>query len=316
VDATVSIDRIAEAAAVIDPVFRDTPQFCCEAISDRLGLETVLKVECVNPIRSFKGRGSDYLVHRLGPEGGGLVCASAGNFGQGMAYACRKAGRRLTVFASTSANQLKLERMRALGAVVVTEGEDFDAAKDAARRHASGTRDLYVEDGSMAPIAEGAGTIGVELTRMAEPLDDVFIPLGNGALANGLGTWMRRFAPRARLIAVCAAGAPAMRLSWQQKRPVEAPVATIADGMAVRVPIPEALEVLDGAVDEVMLVTDAEMIAAMKLLFVHAGLVVEPAGAAGMAAIMQRAVELKGRRVATPLCGGNLTDRQIRDWLY
>ena len=309
------MDRVEEAARVIDPVFRDTPQFLSEPISDSLGVQVVLKVECVNPIRSFKGRGADYLLFRLAPDSGGLVCASAGNFGQGMAYACRKRGRRLTVYAAGSANPLKLERMRALGAEVVVEGADFDAAKDSARRHAERTGEQYVEDGLMAPVTEGAATIAIELSRMGDPLDAIFIPLGNGALANGVGTWFKHFSPRTKVVAVSAAGAPAMQRSWQEGRPVSAPITTIADGIAVRVPVPEALQILRGAVDEVMLVSDADMLAAMKLLFTRAGLVVEPAGAAGMAAIMQRAGDMKSLRVATPLCGGNLTDQQLRDWL-
>src|SRR6202011_4590103 len=146
-DASISLDRIREAAEVVDPVFRNTPQFVCEAISDRLGVTTVLKVESVNPIRSFKGRGTDYLLDRLGRQPGGLVCASAGNFGQGMAYAARKRGVRLTVFAALTANPLKVDRMRALGANVILEGEDFDEAKDCALRHATESGALYVEDG-------------------------------------------------------------------------------------------------------------------------------------------------------------------------
>jgi threonine dehydratase len=315
-DSSISIGRIEEAAAVIDPVFRDTPQFLSEAISERLGVGTVLKVECVNPIRSFKGRGACYLMHLLGHDGGEIVCASAGNFGQGMAYACRQAGRRLTVFAAATANPLKLERMRSLGADVVVSGEDFDAAKDLAKRHAQQTGQRYIEDGKQSAIAEGAGTIGLELTRMTDPLDAIFVPLGNGALANGVGSWFKHFAPATRVIAVCAVGAPAMSLSWQAGRAVSAPISTIADGIAVRVPVPEALESLRTTVDEVMTVSDQEILPAMRLLFAHMGLVVEPAGAAGMAAIMQRSREFAGRRVATPLCGGNLTDQQVREWLY
>lgn len=312
-DASISFDRIQQAVELIDPVFLDTPQFDCEPLSARLGVATVLKVECVNPIRSFKGRGAGHLVQRLGGQQP-LVCASAGNFGQGMAYACRKAGRRLTVFAGTAANPLKVERMRALGATVVIEGEDFDAAKDAARRHADERGEMYVEDGLLGAIAEGAGTIALELTR-GEALDAVYVPLGNGSLVNGIGTWFKRAAPATRVVAVCASGAPAMELSWRAGRPVTAPSATIADGIAVRVPVPEALEIMRTTVDEVMLVSDTEILAAMRMLLHDAGLVVEPAGAAGLAAILQRRSELAGMRVATPLCGGNLTDEQVREWL-
>ena len=308
----VTVSGIEEAARVVDPVFRGSPQFLSEPISARLGVRTVLKVESVNPIRSFKGRGADYLLHRLGDEGAALVCASAGNFGQGMAYASRRRGGRLTVFAAESANPLKVERMRALGATVVLAGADFDAAKSAAREHARQAGELYVEDGLLGPIAEGAGTIALELTALGEPLDAVFVPLGNGSLVNGVGTWLRHASPTTRVIAVAAAGAPAMEISWREGRPVSTEaIDTIADGIGVRVPVPEALEIMRDTVDEVMLVTDEEILAAMRMLLADAGLVVEPAGAAGLAGIVRRREELAGRRVATPVCGGNVTAEQL-----
>jgi threonine dehydratase len=316
VDSPISIDRIREAAHTIDPVFRDSPQYLCEPLSDRLGVATVLKVECVNPIRSFKGRGADYLLQRVERQAAGFVCASAGNFGQGMAYAARKRGDRLTVFAAVAANSLKIDRMRALGADVVLEGADFDAAKVAAKARAERTGAIYVEDGLLPEIAEGAGTIALELGRMDEPLDAIFVPLGNGSLINGVGTWIKRFSAATRVIGVCAAGAPAMERSWRTGEPVTTDTTgTIADGISVRVPIPEALAVMRSTVDEVMLVSDEEIVAAMRLLFIDAGLVAEPAGAAGVAAIAKRAAEFAGRRVATPICGGNVTPEQFKRWL-
>ena len=301
---------------MIDPVFLETPQFVCEPLSDRLGMTTVLKVECVNPIRSFKGRGTDYLLHRLGPQPAGLVCASAGNFGQGMAYAARKRGVAMTVFAAVTANPLKVERMRALGANVILDGRDFDEAKDAAVRHAAQTGAFYVEDGLLGPIAEGAGTIAIELGRMDEPLDACIVPLGNGSLINGMGTWIKRYSPTTTVVAVCPAGAPAMELSWRAGKPVStSDMDTIADGIAVRVPVPAALDIMRTAVDEVMLVTDEEIVEAMRWLHRDAGIVVEPAGAAGVAAIALRRDKLAGKRVAVPLTGGNVTEEQIQTWL-
>jgi len=317
VDASISVDRIDEAAGLIDPVFRDTPQFVCEPLSDRLGITTVLKVECVNPIRSFKGRGTDYLLHRLGAQPQGLVCASAGNFGQGMAYAARKRGTKLTVFAAVTANPLKVDRMRALGAEVILEGQDFDDAKAVATRHATASEAFYVEDGLLGPIAEGAGTIASELGRMSEPIDAWIVPLGNGSLINGMGSWLRRNSPATRVIAVCPSGAPSMFMSWRAGKPVStANLDTIADGIAVRIPVPEALEMMGSAVDEVMLVTDAEIIDSMRWLHRDAGLIVEPAGAAGVAGAAKLRDELAGKRVAIPLTGGNVTEDQIREWLY
>lgn len=310
----VSIERIAEAAEVVDPVFLDTPQYECEPVSERLGLTAILKVECVNPIRSFKGRGTDYLMHRIEAPARGFVCASAGNFGQGMAYAARKRGHRITVFAAVNASAIKVERMRALGAEVVLEGEDFDAAKEAARTHAEKIGAMFVEDGDLAPIAEGAGTIALELTRMDPPLDAVLVPLGDGALVTGVAAWTRRASPSTRIVGIVAEGAPAMELSWRAARLVSTDtIATIADGIAVRVPVASAVEDMRNAVDEVMHVSDAEMIDGMRMLLDDAGLVVEPAGAAGLAAAKKLSDQLAGKRVAIIVTGGNITPERFRE---
>ena len=313
-DSSITVEGIRAAARLIDPVFLDSPEFDCEPLSARLGVSTVLKVETVNPIRSFKGRGTDYLLERL-HEDQGLVCASAGNFGQGMAYACRKRGVTLTVFAARNANPLKIERMRALGATVELEGDDFDAAKDAARGHAEAKGELFVEDGLIGAIGEGAGTIGVELARERSSLDAVFVPVGNGSLVNGVGTWLKHASPSTRVIGVCAESAPSMAISWHERRAVDAPSTSIADGIAVRVPVPEAVTTTLTTVDDMMLVADSAMLEWVRHLHQDAGLVVEPSGAAGLAAIAQHAGELAGKRVATILTGGNLTEDQVRSWL-
>jgi len=222
----------------------------------------------------------------------------------------------MTVFAALSANQMKVERMRALGAHVELRGDDFEAAKDAAVLHAKQEGALYVEDGLLGAIGEGAGTIAVELTQMEDELDAVFIPLGNGSLINGIGTCLRRESLSTRVIGVCPVGAPSMEISWRERKPVETnQVETIADGIAVRVPVPEALDIMRDTVDEVMLVSDEQITEAMQWLHVDVGLVTEPAGAAGLAAIAARKGEWSGKRVATVLTGGNLTSEQYRRWL-
>jgi len=161
-----------------------------------------------------------------------------------------------------------------------------------------------------------AGPIALELGRMDERLDAIFVPLGNGSLINGIGTWFKQFSPATWVIGVCAEGAPAMELSWRAGKPVSTEsAATIADGIGVRVPVPEALVAMRATVDEVMLVSDEEILEAMRMLLLETGLAVEPAGAAGLAAIAKRRSELVEQRVATPICGGNLTEDQIRRWL-
>ena len=312
----VSVERIAEAYKAIDPVFLDSPQYVCGPITDKLGFTVVLKVETLNPIRSFKGRGTDYLLHSLGPQEQGYVCASAGNFGQGMAYAARKRLTPITVFAATNANALKIERMRALGADVVLEGDDFEAAKSAARRYADTSGAMFVEDGVAAPIAEGAGTIALELTRMEQRLDAVLVPLGDAALITGVGAWMRDNAPGTIVIGVVAEGAPAMEMSWRAGHAVSTEtISTIADGIAVRAPIAEAVLAMKDVVDDVTRVSDDEILEAMRLLLNDAGIVAEPAGAAGLAGGAKMRGHLNGQRVAVIVTGGNITAEQIRAWL-
>ena len=279
-------------------------------------MRLVLKVETVNPIRSFKGRGTDFLISSLPAGSPTLVCASAGNFGQGMAYSARKRSLPLVVFAAETANRLKMDRMRELGADVRLAGHDFDEAKQHARAFANDTGARFIEDGRDPAIAEGAGTIAVELGRWPHAFDFALVPLGNGALLAGIGTWMKANSPATRRIGVCATGAPSMALSLQHGVPESTEsVATIADGIAVRVPVPEALADLAGVVDEVLLVDDQAMIDAIRLVFRQHGLVVEPAGVAGLAAAITFRDRFQGASVVTPLCGGNLTAEQIRDWL-
>jgi len=306
-----SLERIAEAARVIDPVFLHSPQFLCEPLSEQLGCSLTLKVETVNPIRSFKGRGADFFAGSLA-ENEPLVCATAGNFGQGLAYACRRRNIPLTVYAPRTANPLKVERMRALSAEVRLAGDDFDAAKETARRE-RGAR--MVEDGAIAAISEGAGSIGVELLARGDAFDVVLVPLGNGALLNGVARFVKAASPATRVVGVCARGAPSMARSFQRGAPVLTPrVETIADGIAVRAPIPEAVEDMQGVVDDVLLADDAAMVEAVRLLHRHTGLVVEPAGAAGLAAMLGAAGAFAGRSVATILCGGNVTPAQAHQW--
>ncbi len=313
-DPRLSVESIAEAYEAIDPVFKDSPQFLSEPLSRRLRTQVVLKIECVNPIRSFKGRGTDYLLHRIDVPAAGLVCASAGNFGQGMAYAARKRGVALTVFAATNANAMKVDRMRALGAEVVLEGRDFGAAKEAARRHGAETGAMFVEDGRLAPIAEGAGTIALELGRLEEPLDAILVPLGDGALITGVGTWLRRASPSTRIVGVVAEGAPAMLLSWRAGTTTSTASAdTIADGIAVREPIDEAFQDMRSTVDDVISVSDEEIVGAMRMLLGDTGLVAEPAGAAGLAAVAK--LGSGAGRVGVIVTGGNLSDEQRRSYL-
>jgi threonine dehydratase len=300
-----SPSEIMAAGSRIDPLFLATPLRRSSAFDRRFGAELLFKDETATPIRSFKGRGACNFIAQA-PRIEGVVCASAGNFGQGLAWACRARGLPLTVLASLHAVPSKIAAMRSLGATVVLQGADFDAAKEAARSYAAASGLPYVEDGAHAAIAEGAGTIALELTEETEPFDCLIAPLGNGALVAGLGAWVKYASPATAMLAVCARGAPAMGLSVQQGRVVTADAAdTIADGIAVRIPVPSAVLAVGAVVDEVLFVNDDHIRAAMALLEDELGLVVEPAGATGMAALIADPNRWRGKRLAIPLCGGN-----------
>ncbi|GAA3763686.1 threonine dehydratase [Spinactinospora alkalitolerans] len=306
---TLRLDRIEAASRLIDPVFRNTPQITDDSLSRELGHETILKIETLNPLRSFKGRGADFLL-RDTRETRSVVCASAGNFGRAMAYVARRRGLSVRVFAATTANPAKVARMRELGARVVLEGADFDAAKKAAFDYA-GEREncVFVEDGREPQLAEGAGTIGVELAPLRP--DAVLVPVGNGALVSGIGRWLKTYSPATRVIGVVAAGAPAMAHSWRSGTPVSTPdVHTSADGIAVRLPVPEAVEWMGEVVDDMVLVEEEEIFAALRLLRDLMGLIVEPAAAVGIAALARH--EIPGARVATILTGNNFAPDLVK----
>ncbi len=310
-----SLDRVREAVQAIDPVFLNTPQYACEPLSRTLHMKVLLKVETLNPVRCFKGRGACYFVSRL-TDTGPIVCASAGNFGQAMAYACRRRGIPITIYAATTANELKIERMRLLGATVVLHGDDFDAAKLEAKRMAAAGSGRFVEDGLEPAIAEGAGTIALELLTSRTRFDTVLVPVGNGAMIGGIGCVCKAQRTDVRIIGVQAEGAPAMTESWRAGTVItHETMDTIADGIAVRIPVPEAVEDMQAVMDDAILVREESIRLAMRLIHEHAGIVVEPSGAVGIAALIEAPEIFENSTVAVILCGGNLMQEQMYRWL-
>lgn len=296
----------------IDPVFLRSPCFESGALSDALGCSVRLKVETLNPVRCFKGRGIETVPTRR-RELSSAVCASAGNLGQALAYSGTRRGIPVTVFAASSANPLKIARMRALGAAVHLDGDDIELPRIRARSFAESEGAYLVEDSLDLDTCEGAATIGLEL--LDTPLDAVLVALGGGALASGVGYVMRELSPRTQVIAVQPTGAPAMALSWRAGSIVNTDeIDTIADGVAGRHPIPEVLSDLLEVVDDVILVPDASIELGMHHLFTHAGLVTEPSAALGIAAILENPARFKDLKVATIICGSNITPADFARW--
>lgn len=304
--------RIREACSLIDPIFLDTPLYLCEAMD--LGCLVSVKLETANPVRSFKGRGTEVVTSRL--DGGAAVCASAGNLGQALAWSGRKRGLDITVVASRHAPATKLDRIRALGANLELVDGDIETARQRASAIAGANGIRLVEDSLDIETCEGAATIGLELVDHLPEVDAVLIALGGGAMATGVGHVVKSHAPDVEVICVQPAGAPAMTLSWRQRAVVTTDsMDTIADGVAGRCPIPEVLDDLLVVADDAVLVREASIIAGVRLLFERAGLVVEPSAALGIAAILEDPARFAGKRVVTIICGGNVDMEDFRGWV-
>jgi len=316
-DVRLDLDRIRAARGEIDPAFLDTPAFPCAPLGRELGCAVTLKVETLNPVRCFKGRGTETAAAFAREQGASrVVCASAGNLGQALAYSGRRRGLDVTVVAARTANPLKLRQIAAFGANVRLDGEDIEDARLLAREIAGTGAAHLVEDSLDLATCEGAATIGLELVRDEPGLDVVLVALGGGAMASGVGYAMRALADNAEVIGIQPTGAPAMALSWRQRAVVETDrIETIADGVAGRCPIPEVLDDLLVVLDDVMLVREDSIKAGMRLLYEHAGLVVEPSAALGVAAVLEAPERFAGRHVTTILCGSNVGPADFARWV-
>jgi threonine dehydratase len=291
--------RIASAVELIDPLFRNSPQYVDQRLTAALGREVVLKVETLNPIGSFKARGASVLAHGLAAERT-WVCSTAGNFGQALAYLARDRQAAVEAFVSPQVPPFKVERMRALGARVEKRGHPEAAARE---RAAASDERLLVVDGREAAMAEGAGTIGVELAP-AGPFDSVVVQVGDGALISGVACWLKSVAPETRIIGVCASGAPAMARSFAAGRAIAVQgKGTIATALAITEPVPESVARVAALVDEIVLVGDEDLRHAVELVTDCVGVLVEPAGAAGVAALLRHGDKLPGERLAVILTG-------------
>ncbi|WP_134662084.1 MULTISPECIES: threonine/serine dehydratase [unclassified Amycolatopsis] len=309
--------RIRAARQRIDPAFLDSPLFRCEALERDLGCAVSIKLETANPVRSFKARGTEVVASALADNhASAVVCASAGNLGQALAWSGRGRGLDVTVVASRFAPAAKLERIRALDARLELVDGDIETARDRAAAIARHDGIRLVEDSLDLETCEGAATIGLELVDTLPAFDAVLIALGGGALATGVGHVLKERAPEVEVICVQPLGAPAMTRSWHQQSVVSTDSTdTIADGVAGRFPIPAVLNDLLLVADDAVLVQEASIIAGMRMLFERAGLVVEPSAALGVAAILENRDRFAGRHVVTIVCGSNVDEAAYRRWI-
>jgi len=314
-DTTLVVPTLAEieaAAARVAEVIDRTPMQTSRSIAEVLGSPVYLKCENLQRTGSYKIRGAYNRLSRLSDEerARGVVAASAGNHAQGVAFAARELGIRATIFMPVGVALPKLQATRGYGAHVQLSGAIFDETNAAAVAFAEQTGAVYIPPFDHIDVVTGQATLGLEVWDEASAPDTVIVPIGGGGLAAGVAAAVKQRAAAegrsVRVVGVQAANAAPLPASLLAGEPVEAPVApTIADGIAVAKPGALTFAIIRDFVDEVVTVTDDEIASALVLLLERAKLVVEPAGAVGVAAVLTGAVRDSGR-TAIVISGGNI----------
>ena len=308
--ALVTLAQVDAAMAVVSAQLPPTPMMHHPMLDAHVGCEVHVKLENAQDVGSFKIRGALNLLHGMSAEdrARGLVTATRGNHGHAVAYAARMHGVCCTVFVPRDNSYEKNDAMTALGARVIETGHDFDAAMIAAEEHAARTGARLVHTGRDPDMVAGAGTIAMEmLAQSRQPYDAVFVPVGAGGIAAGMATVIKARSPATRVIGVCAENAPAMHHAWHtgECHPFAA-VDTLADGLAVRVPVQATLAMMRRHLDDVLLVSERDIQAAIAAYARNVHQMAEGAGAAALAGAQRYASEHRCKRIAVVLTGGNI----------
>lgn len=304
----VTHDDIAAAAIVLEGVVQPTPLETSRALTGAVGQPVLLKCENLQRTGSFKLRGAYHRIARLGQQerARGVVCASAGNHAQGVALGASLQGVAATVFMPEQAPLPKVEATRGYGATVELVGDTFDEAMAAALVFTKEHERVFVHPFDHADIIAGQGTLGRELLAQDGTFTTVVVPVGGGGLISGVAAALQAADRDIRVVGVEASGAASLAASLAAGRPVAVEhVDTIADGIAVKQPGELTLAHVATLVDDVVTVDDQVIARALTMLLERAKLVVEPSGAAAVAALLSGAVVPDGPVVAV-LSGGNI----------
>jgi threonine dehydratase len=289
-----------------------TPQIHWPLLSRRAGCEVIVKHENHSPIGAFKVRGGITYMNELrqsGAEIGGVITATRGNHGQSVARAATAVGLKSVILVPHGNSQEKNRAMRAFGAELIEHGRDFDEAREHAGSLAAAKGLRFV--GPFEPeLVAGVATYALEFFRHAPPLDTVFVPIGCGSGICGLIAARDALDLRTKIVGVVSDQANAYAQSFRQRRVIEtASAVTVADGMAVRIPVPAALDIIWRGAHDVVEVTEAEVEAAIRAYFDDTHQLAEGAGAAPLAALLKTPARA-GRTMGVILCGGNI-DRDL-----
>jgi threonine dehydratase len=308
-----TVAELEEASKIVHAAMPPTPQFCWPLLKQRTGVDVVIKHENHTPTGAFKVRGGLVYVDRLRrerPDVKGVITATRGNHGQSLAFACARAGIACTVVVPFGNSVEKNAAMKAFGAELIEHGRDFDEARERAEAIAHECGYEYGKSFDR-DLVLGVATYAYELFTAEPELDAVYVPIGLGSGICGVIAARDALARKARVIGVVSDRANTYRLSLDAGRAVPTNSAhTFADGIAVRIPDEEALDIIRRGMERLIEVTDDEIAEAIRLLYVDTHTLGEGAGAAAFAALMRERERMRGKRAAVIVSGQNI-DRPL-----
>ncbi len=309
-----TFDDVLEARERISEHLSPTPLYAWPALAELVGTEVWVKHENHQPVGAFKVRGGVNLVSQLSDEERerGLITASTGNHGQSIAFAARVFGVRAIVCVPEGANPLKVGSIRALGAQLETYGRDFDDAREHCEELAERDGYRYVHSGNEPHLIAGVATETLEILEELPETDVVIVPIGGGSGAAGACIAAGGMDGSVRVIGVQSDAAPAAYRSWKSRSLVEDEMLSSAEGLATRTAFELPQRILQELLDDFVLVSEQEILEATRLMIEGTRNLVEPAGAAPLAAALRLRDQLAGKRVALVCSGGNISLDQLR----
>ncbi len=310
---TPDLADVLAARQRIAPYLKPTPLYRYPALDALTGAEVWVKHENHQPIAAFKVRGGVNLITQLSEDERqrGVITASTGNHGQSIAYAANLLGVRAIICMPEVANPVKVESMRAMGAEVVFRGKDFDDAREHSEKLAAdhGYRQIHVANEPQ--IIAGVGTYTLEILESRPDIEIIVVPVGGGSGVTGACVVAKAVRPSITVIGVQSEAAPSACLSWRAKKLVEAPTSTMAEGMATRTAFELTQRIMWDLLDDFVLVSEEALRTATRTMIEKARNLVEPSGAAALAAVLADPGRFAGRKVAVICSGGNISPAQL-----
>ena len=307
-----TVEAIEKASGVLEEILTPTPFQRNNNLSDIYDAEVYLKREDLQMVRSYKIRGAYNKIRSIDPENmkNGIVCASAGNHAQGVAFSCSKLKIMGSIFMPVTTPKQKIEQVRMFGKEyieIVLTGDTFDAANSAAIAYAKENNKTFIPPFDDPKVMEGQGTIGLEIMKQSEaPLDYIFVPIGGGGLASGLGSYIKQISPSTKVIGVEPGGAPCMKAAIENGGVIKLQeIDKFVDGAAVQQAGAITYEVCKEVLDDIVVVPEGAVCTTIIHMYNKSAIVVEPAGALAVSALKFYKDEIKGKRVACIVSGSN-----------